>query len=69
MLMGVTWTMAGTGIILMLLRTYLNGAIIKHFCWDYYWALLALVRSIKKSFDKENKEEEKKSSSKAGAPN
>lgn len=45
MLMGVTWTMAGIAIILTVLRTYTNFAIIRHFCWDYYWAMLALVRS------------------------
>ena len=45
MLMGVTWTMAGIAIILTVLRTYTNSTIIRHFCWDYYWAMLALVRS------------------------
>lgn len=55
MLMGATWTMATIAIILSVLRTYTNVAIIKHFCWDYYWAMLALVRSPPKKRGKKRK--------------
>lgn len=43
LLMGVTWTMAAIAILLMILRTYTNAAIVKHFSWDYAWALTTLV--------------------------
>ena len=45
LLMGVTWTMAAIAIILTGLRTYTNLIIVKRFSWDYYWAILTLVRS------------------------
>lgn len=44
LLMGVTWTMAAIAIILTALRTYTNAIIVKRFSWDYYWAILTLVR-------------------------
>ena len=49
--MGVTWTMAAIAIILTALRTYTNAIIVKRFSWDYYWAILTLVRGVKRSFD------------------
>ena len=40
----VAWTEAAVALILMLLRTYTNIFIVDSFRWDYYWALMALVR-------------------------
>lgn len=51
MLMGVTWTMAAVAIILTALRTYTNAILVKRFSWDYYWAILTLVRGSKEIFD------------------
>lgn len=46
LLMGVTWTLAIIAMILMGLRTYANAVVVKKFTWDYFWAMLTLVRRI-----------------------
>ena len=56
MLMGVTWSMATIAIILTALRTYTNVAIMRYFWWDYYWAMLALVRSLNQLKEKRQKD-------------
>lgn len=42
--MGVTWAEASVALVLMCLRTYTNAFINKSFKWDYFWAVVTLVR-------------------------
>ena len=40
----IAWTEAAVALVLMLLRTYTNMFIVNSFRWDYFWALITLVR-------------------------
>ena len=42
--MAVAWSEATVALVLMLMRTYTNMFIVKSFKWDYFWALITLVR-------------------------